>query len=392
MKWVTEPLSENHHTSGLSLYNSVSYLQVLYNYQQKSESPLDSLYYAQVDNNLEIIPDTHILLDVDHIATNAIIKIFNKQSSNIMVIENTPRFKNEPICNSTYGAGCNDIFIIESSTSGKSWLPIFPIPRQNLADAVHRNSPSPVFIEETGRIFIFYIMDFLDGKYGIGQATRPKDSKLFTNEHIIFSDRKISSSSIAAAYSLSNRQDVILHLAWYEDNGLSLMYSKSEDNGILWSVPTKIDYVLNFNIPNTKLQFITDPSLTRHIYLHYMKDPLHSNYIIESGDDGNSWSSPVEIPIYASDLASISLCGLSQEELYMFILGEKGSPGLRFGYYNPSKKIFQTLQAPFENMNMKIPKISCAEPHSTNAYKITVMATEKDTIQTYFAKNDIEPL
>ena len=57
-------------------------------------------------------------------------------------------------CDVNDTSGCNDVYFIESHDKGSTWSKALRVPRKNLSDAVHRNSPQVLYIREMPKVFI----------------------------------------------------------------------------------------------------------------------------------------------------------------------------------------------------------------------------------------------
>lgn len=88
-------------------------------------------------------------------------------------------------CDKSVQDGCIDVYFIESKNSGINWTEPVVVPRPNLKDACYRNFPHILFISETGRLIITYVVTAQGYRYmDFSLISRPKDSLIFTNEKV----------------------------------------------------------------------------------------------------------------------------------------------------------------------------------------------------------------
>jgi len=387
-KWdQSDPFDEIRYSEGIDFSMSDDRMHLLHTYEKNEGDALNSIYYSTVNTQFQHSASPPVLVDDQHDPSYIKIKPFDGTAKNLLVVQNAKRAKGRAWCTPDTPQGCNDVFISESTNYGKEWSKPIQVPRDNMTDTVGRYAPELVQIKETGRQFIFYMMQIDYKTSAIGYVTRPKDSQLFMNEKIIFDNRNVSGYFIQAAYSIGVRGEYLIHLIWNERTSDSLYYSQTANYGVTWSEPKRLDGFWQSLINEPRIKLITNPDITRDVYFLYYKDEHVGYSIIESQNDGNSWSDPVSVPFSSKTTPKVVLCGHSDDDKYLFMLGNEKDESLKFGYYNPERKLFHNLLIPFtQGVNIESAFIQCREIPD-NKYEVFVMGTDNKQPTVYFAKN-----
>jgi len=135
---------------------------------------------------------------------------------------------------SVYSNGFKKINFTESDDNGTTWSLHQEIGGNEKAK--HAIFQDMIYVNETGRLFIFYIED--ESKY-IHIITKPLGSAVFSDPMKINMCYGNSSFKLArATYNIKDGRH-ILHL-FYQSNNL-LYYTRSGNNGITWTSPRVIE-------------------------------------------------------------------------------------------------------------------------------------------------------
>ena len=140
-------------------------------------------------------------------------------------------------CNVNDTSGCNDVYYIESQDKGSTWSKALQVPRTNLSDAVHRNSPQVLYINETGKIFIFYNMPG-EEIHKIYKVSRAKGANVFNTEKEIYKNRY---SITHLKVQFIEGDDRIIFVGFEVLYWLTLM--GSTDGGSSWKFFKPLQYV-----------------------------------------------------------------------------------------------------------------------------------------------------
>jgi len=179
-------------------------------------------------------------------------------------------------------AGNTHILLVESTDSGKTWSE--PIKVSPTDSAHSRYAPRIVYVEESGRLFIFY------GKYNIKDTqrtiifvTRPAGSSIFSAEQEVWGE---TTFLFDVAYLFGS-----LHV-FITGHDSNIFYTKSNNNGITWSSPTIISRGDASIYGRVGISSSDDPK--GHILITFAgnmgasKDTMMK--IMYSADQGNTWT------------------------------------------------------------------------------------------------------
>eukprot|EP01022_Parablepharisma_sp_SALTPOND_P029130 TRINITY_DN72646_c0_g1_i1.p1 TRINITY_DN72646_c0_g1~~TRINITY_DN72646_c0_g1_i1.p1 ORF type:complete len:417 (-),score=17.05 TRINITY_DN72646_c0_g1_i1:62-1252(-) len=136
-------------------------------------------------------------------------------------------------CSENDATGCSDIYFTESSDYGKTWTKPRAVPRKNMTDAKTRQTPRILYMGESKRLFIFYVVPGED-EHGIYQVTRPQGSTIFSNEVPVYRNRyPMTKLQVACINSWGEN---FINVVFEELYWLTLVVS--DNNGVSW-LPAK---------------------------------------------------------------------------------------------------------------------------------------------------------
>jgi len=276
-----------------------------------------------------------------------------------------------------------DQFYTESHDGGKTWTKLVRVPRENLEDLRARYGDSLLYIPETGRVFIFYQTrgkpcetELENDK--LCYVTKPAGSNVFTSEKIIFQVPKYQQvePTVSATYSMKNGK-IVLHLFWAEkiDEKSSVLYSRSEDNGLTWSKPSNMTGHENF-MGELMIDSVSTPSLTPYIFVTYsVKHPFERVRLLISKNHGESFEThhltsvkQIVTSNYYRE-SSMQICGTPAKP-YLFALAQTHDNLVDYVVFDINTKKIQKFENPFTDTDKTVGvKLGCMK---TGENKITV--------------------
>ena len=164
-------------------------------------------------------------------------------------------------CTDTDVSGCSDIYFIESSNGGDSWTKPKAVPRRNMTDAANRKSPQVLYMEESKRLFIFYLVPAEDD-HAIFQVTRPEGSLLFSNEAQVYRN-SYPMTKLQVAYTNAYGESFV-HIAFEQLYWMTLLVSRT--NGATWLPAIPIRFVTPY------FEYVMTPSSAGDVLFIVSKD------------------------------------------------------------------------------------------------------------------------
>lgn len=263
-------------------------------------------------------------------------------------------------CSEQDTSDCHDVYFQESNNSGESWSPPAQIiSRSNMSDAYLRGAYAPLYIKETGRLYLFYTLlkHRGVGTDAIGYITRPADSKVFSPERLVITGRTEYISPVGAVYTYKDRRAMI-HLVWVDYNE-DLMYSSSVDTYV-WKTPV----VLCKASKGLYIPVISNTSISNNIFVFYINSSTVEMLI--SKDEGTTWSAPIEVAkAGAYHFIGTAYCG-NQGNEFVFVVATFGWGN--FAMYDVKRNKLTKLEAPFRGKAFNNPHIIC----TFNSVNVTV--------------------
>jgi len=182
-------------------------------------------------------------------------------------------------CTKEIRSGCMDVYYIESLDSGLTWTKTQKIQREDLNDAVNRILPQVLYIKETGRTFIFYIIPG-ENINSVYKVDRPRGSSLFSLESKVYNN-PYAISNLKLEYI--NVWDTITIYVFMEiSSWMAFMYSSS--NGVRWSELKRFQYV------EKPMEYVmTKPATEDNLLVAIMYNHVFGLYILD--DEGSTISS-----------------------------------------------------------------------------------------------------
>lgn len=205
----------------------------------KIEAGNHFLCYKSFDDNDTPITTNCMKQEIDVIDITA---AGSQDGKNIYVAFSANRTLAGKKCDEKDQSGCKDVYFMESSDEGATWSQIRAVPRNNMNDAVNRVTPKLLYIPESKRLFVFYIIESEDLN-SIMQVTRPSGSQIFSNEVEVYHNR-YAFNKLQVAYSKPWGQDYI-HVMFESLYWLTLLSSTT--NGREWLEPKPIRFVTPFS-------------------------------------------------------------------------------------------------------------------------------------------------
>ncbi len=197
------------------------------------------------------------------------------------------------------GVGINTAVLFESENSGVNWT---NAQRVFLNDSVDRRLQDMIYVPETGRVFVFYVVP-ATGE--LRMVSRPRGSTVFSSESVVARGAGTVGRFVARAAFAQSGSKSLLHVVYLTEDH-RLMYTQSSTNGVTWT-PGKqltVDKVASFY----------GPVAGKAVHIAYVL-PGSSTVakMIYSSDAGRSFSTPQTISTKPArsepQFGEIAVCG-----------------------------------------------------------------------------------
>ncbi len=133
----------------------------------------------------------------------------------------------------------NEILFYESKDGGLNWSGPNEISRR---DGNTRRLPQVLYKKETGRVYVFYLVGAANAS-SIVFVSRPKDSRVFSEERIVYSTNLGLYKPGVALTGESNKSTI--HLLWAgmsrASGAIWTYYAQSTNQGISWTAPVILE-------------------------------------------------------------------------------------------------------------------------------------------------------
>ena len=269
-----------------------------------------------------------------------------------------PRASFDGFCSEKGTEYCYDIYFTESTDAGLTWDKWHQVERDNMDDIIRRLGETTVYVQETGRLFIFYSIGSYEHVNGVAFVTRPKGSAVFSRESIITKqDPHYINAGVGAAYTY-DKGTLVMHVIWEELWGKTwgehdiVSYTESRDMGITWSKPRAImENVTGALVVIPVAQLFSNPAIDPSYLLFTYTDRDKKMHLLDSHDNGKTFGHD-KILTREGDkghITSIAYVGTKTKNLaFVSHSNENYENELSFFVYDPATAELKELDEPFK--------------------------------------------
>ncbi len=188
----------------------------------------------------------------------------------------------------------------ESADGGKTWSKPVGILAPEEKSVSFQDM---VYVPETGRIYLFFIKYFAKE---IWMMSRAPGSIIFSGATLVGKDAYPYLFMARASYTRVQSR-TYLHVAYIQASGSAMIYTRSENSGVTWSVPKEI-------AQSESVRYVTgvlsDSQFGPWVYVTYVRHDDNMGRMIYSSDHGAKFSAPIMTTTARtySDPAGMALC------------------------------------------------------------------------------------
>lgn len=235
-----------------------------------------------------------------------------------------------------------DVYYSESFDSGNTWTSLVQIPRDDTRQRIHRGRSNIVYIKETGRIYIFYLITKEYEMAMLGMVTRPSNSKVFREEEQFQKGSYYFALSAVYTHNATNRETVLHLFVGSLNKTNELVMTQSKDSGIRWTPFKRIDgFKENQNMiaaaMNCSIGFVYG---TQSIWLKYSND-CGETWSIRKEIKASGGFSPQGLKYYAATFSHID-----NVPKYLYYFVRDTGYTIKFGRLNLTSSTLEELDNP----------------------------------------------